>query len=121
MLILRYFYPPGSKSSRDVANLTERKNLHTSVYGVKEFESVCLLPLFDLSSNKNQKPFQKKFATLAASAVFVSLFFLQNQLIYDFLARNNNPDSPLSQGGMKFATQISPLLNLCKPISFPFH
>ena len=44
-------------------------------------------------------------------AVFVSLFFLKIQLIYDFLARNNNPDSPHSQGGMKFATQISPLLN----------
>ena len=40
--------------------------------------------LFDLSSNQNQKPFAKKFATLAARAVFVSLFLLQKQLIYDF-------------------------------------
>ena len=29
----------------------------------------------------------------------------------DFLAGNNNPDLPYLQGGMKFATQISPLLN----------
>ena len=29
-----------SEASREVANLTERKNLHTPVYGVKEF--VCL-------------------------------------------------------------------------------
>ena len=28
-------YPPASKSSREVANLTERKNPHTLVYGVK--------------------------------------------------------------------------------------
>ena len=33
-------YPPASKASREVANLTERKNPHTPVYGVKEF--VCL-------------------------------------------------------------------------------
>ena len=33
-------YPPASEASREVANLTERKNPHTPVYGVKEF--VCL-------------------------------------------------------------------------------
>ena len=60
--------------------------------------------------NQNQNPFEKKLATLAARAVFVNLFF-QKQLIYDFLAGNNYPDSPHSQGGIKFATQISPLLH----------
>ena len=68
--------------------------------------------LFDLSTNQNKKPFEKKFTELAAGAVFVSLFLLQKQLIYYFLAGNNYPKSPLSQGGMKFASQISPLLNL---------
>ena len=34
-------YPPASKASREVANFTERKNLHTPVYGVKNL-SVCL-------------------------------------------------------------------------------
>ena len=34
------FYPVASKASREVANLTVRKNPHTSVYGVKE--CVCL-------------------------------------------------------------------------------
>ena len=48
---------------------------------------------------------------MAARAVFVSSFLLQKQLIYDFLAGNNYPDSPHLQWGMKFATQISPLLN----------
>ena len=40
------FYPPASETSREVANLTERKNPHTSIYGVKECVclSVCLLP-----------------------------------------------------------------------------
>ena len=33
-------YPPASEASREVANLTERKNKHSPVYGVKE--SVCL-------------------------------------------------------------------------------
>ena len=65
-----YDYPPASQASREVANLTERKNLHTPVHGVKEF--VCWI---NLSSNQNQKPFEKKFATVAARLVFVSLFF----------------------------------------------
>ena len=34
------FYPPASEASREVDNLTERKNLHTPVYGVKECLSV---------------------------------------------------------------------------------
>ena len=39
------YYSPESEGSREVANLTERKNLHTPIYGVKEFVclSVCLL------------------------------------------------------------------------------
>ena len=36
----RSYYPPASEASREVVNLTERKNPHTSVYGVKKF--VCL-------------------------------------------------------------------------------
>ena len=46
--------------SREVANLTERKNPHTPVYGFKEF--VHLSKIFDLSSNQKQKPIIKKFA-----------------------------------------------------------
>ena len=76
-----------------------------------ELKVVIYKSLFDLSSNQNQKPFEKKFETLAARAVFVSLFFFLKNLIFDFLAGKIYPDSPRSQGGMKFATQISPLLN----------
>ena len=39
-LSTNFGHPPASKARREVANLTERKNLHTPVYGVKEF--VCL-------------------------------------------------------------------------------
>ena len=39
-MCLKLFYHPASLANREVANLTERKNLHTPVYGVKEF--VCL-------------------------------------------------------------------------------
>ena len=35
-----YIHPPTSKESREVANITEIKNPHTPVNGVKEF--VCL-------------------------------------------------------------------------------
>ena len=51
--------------------------------------SVCLSVVnfdpnyFDLSSNQNQKPSEKKLATLAARADFVSSFLLQKQLIFD--------------------------------------
>ena len=34
------FYPLVTEVSRELANLTERKNPHTPVYGVKKF--VCL-------------------------------------------------------------------------------
>ena len=41
-------YPPASKASKEVANLTKRKNPHSSVYGVKEF--VCLsVTKFDIN------------------------------------------------------------------------
>ena len=39
-LLMKTVNPPASEASREEANLTERKNLHTSVYGVKEF--ICL-------------------------------------------------------------------------------
>ena len=35
-IVLKSYYPPASEASREVANLTE-KNLHTPVFGVKEF------------------------------------------------------------------------------------
>ena len=37
---LLQFYPPAVEASKEVANLTKRKNPHAPVYGVKEF--VCL-------------------------------------------------------------------------------
>ena len=37
------FGPPASEASREVANLTERKNPHTPVYGVKEFVRLSVL------------------------------------------------------------------------------
>ena len=47
------FYPLASDEGRDVANLTERKNLHTPVYCVKELSSVCLsLTNFDLKGSQ---------------------------------------------------------------------
>ena len=66
--------------------------------------------IFYLTRTKNhlKKSLQLWLSELFLKAVF---FSLQKQLIYDFLARKNYHDSPHSQSGMKFATQISPLLN----------
>ena len=35
--------PPASKARREVANLIERKNLHTPIYGVKEFVHLSVI------------------------------------------------------------------------------
>ena len=77
-----YPNPPASKASGEVANLTERKNPHAPVYGVKEF--VCLsVTKFDPNYLRTiKKDFEHK----------------------------NYPYAHHLQGGMKFATQISPLL-----------
>ena len=44
--IIIHAYTPASKASVKLANLTERKNLHTDSYGVKEF--VCLSVLWSV-------------------------------------------------------------------------
>ena len=93
------FNPLASEARREVANLIERKNPITPAYGVNEFVHLSVTdPNYlgtgqtewaefflghlwqkTLWSNQNQKPFEKKFALLAAGAVFVSSFFLQKQ------------------------------------------
>ena len=48
------FNPPASEASREVANLTERKNPHTPVYGVKEFVCLSVCPSVTMcASSKN--------------------------------------------------------------------
>ena len=70
------YYPPASKASRKVANLTERKNPHTPVYGVKEFvclsvcPSVCYIYKFPTTERVNIS------APLAARPVFVHSIYL---------------------------------------------
>ena len=50
------FHLPASKVSREVANLTERKNLHNPVYGVKEF----FRPSVSLSVQTNYQDWQNR-------------------------------------------------------------
>ena len=47
--------------------------------------------IFHLSRSKNQS---KKVCNFGCQSCFLSLFFLQTQLIYDSVARNNYPDLP---------------------------
>ena len=53
----------------------------------------------------------KKSLHIWLSELFLEGLFASKQLIYDFLAGNNCPNWPHSEGGIKFATQTSPLLN----------
>ena len=51
-----FFLSPASEASREVANLTERKNPHTPVYGVKEYVclSVCLAVCYEFQPKLSQ-------------------------------------------------------------------
>ena len=54
--------PPASEASKGGANLKERKNLHTPIYGVKEYVclSVCLSVVnFELSGLAEQNGLNK--------------------------------------------------------------
>ena len=46
------YYPLASEPSREVANLTERKNLHTPVNSVREFFLSTFLPNFSLCQDR---------------------------------------------------------------------
>ena len=52
-MFVNYIYPTASEGSREVANLTERKNLNTPVYGVEDFVclSVTIKESFERSAN----------------------------------------------------------------------
>ena len=84
---------------------------HYTFYKLQSFSPLHIL--FDLSSNQNQKPINF-FCTFGCQSCFCKPAFFQKQIIYDFLAGSNYPDSPHLQEVMKFATQISPLLILYK-------
>ena len=85
----------------DVANLTKIKNPHTSIYGVKEFVCLSVCPSVTMcASSKNGEMglFRPDLDSVCR---------LKSNLYH----KNSYPDLHHSQGGMKFATQISPLLN----------
>ena len=96
-------FSPASEVSREVANLTERKNPHTPVYGVKEF--VCL----------SVTKFNPNYLRTGKTAKKLGLFRPDLDSVFrlksNFKHKNNNPGLHHSQGGMKFAMQMSPLLN----------
>ena len=72
--------------------------------------------LFDLSSNQNKKPFEKSLHVCLPELFLEAHFLLQKQLINEmtkltFWQEIITMTGPIPRGGMKFATQISPLLN----------
>ena len=98
--------PLGTKreASREVANLTWRKNPQLPVYGVKEF--VCLSICCSISMSNLINPCQ-----LTSFHIITFTVHSSNMADITFLPGNNYPDLHHLQGGMKFATQISPLLD----------
>ena len=101
-----------TKWVREVANLTERKNPHTTAYGVKEFVrlSVCYKLWPQLSwewPNRMGWNFFKDNNN-------------KNPCLQKILSGNNYPDLPHLQGGMKFATLLFDFLkvnNNCFPLT----
>ena len=75
-------YPPASEASREVANLTERKNPHTPVYDVKEFVCLSVCPsltnfdpnylIFHLTTTKNHL---KKVCNFGCHSCFCTPLF----------------------------------------------
>ena len=87
------FYPPASEVSREVASLTERKNPHTPVYGVKEF--VCLsvhlwLTLNPIISGLAEQNGQKNLGHLWQKRMSQIFLFVHKVHLYliDKLAHN---------------------------------
>ena len=101
---------PCEWSQREVANLTERKNLHTPVYCVKQCLSVCL-PVMNFDLNHLQ-PGKIEWADIFGG------ISLPKRVVPNFFLLSRGPIWP-GQGAkkpsfcpnMKFAKQISPLLN----------
>ena len=102
-LLLVFVLSPCEQSK--VANLTERKNPHTHVYGVKEFFclSVCLSVI---KSGPG-----RGCSRILRTGNFPH--FPGKNLVPKKRDRERRPlpDLPHLQGVMKFTTQISPLLN----------
>ena len=70
-------YPPMSEASREVANLTERKNQHAPVYGIKEF--VCLSVMWT---------WLKRISTASRRIVALQQLEWQSSLLWqEFLTR----------------------------------
>ena len=100
--------PPASRSNREVANLTEIKNPRPRIWCHIIFGSVC--NIFTSSPTNSKKPSSKKFACLGARAVLIGSTLPVLPKDSHFWT-NSYLDSHHYQGGMKFATQISPILN----------
>ena len=67
-------YHPASEASREVANLTERKNLHTPVYGVKEFVFLSVVNFDPNYLRTSKTELAKKSFRLSKAKTHVSNF-----------------------------------------------
>ena len=84
----------------------KKKSTNTRIWCHRICLSVCLsVTNFDLN--------YKKVCNFGCHSSFCNPVFASKTVIFriSFLAGNNYPDSHHSQGGIKFAPQISPLLN----------
>ena len=103
------FNPPASKASREIANLTWRKNPHTHTCLWQRVEKPTFWPSILTSSlmKSKIKTISKKVCRFGCSSS--SRLPLFDKKVHFWL--NNYLHLYHLQGGMKFAPQILPLLN----------
>ena len=108
----KLFYPPVSKASKGGGKFSrKKKSTYPRIWCQRTCLSVCLWSTLTQIISGLAEQNGLKNCNFGCQSCFCKPVFFLRQLIYDFLAENNYPDSPHLQGGMKLATHISPLLN----------
>ena len=104
-----------------MANLTERKNPHTPIYGVKEFVCLSVTKFNPNYLRTGETEWAEIFlGHLWQKGISQNLLFIpkmagragaEGRKIRLFNTKINTQTFTIRTGGMKFATQISPQLN----------
>ena len=69
-------YPPASEASREVANLTEIKNPHAPVYGVKEFVRLSVTKFDPNYLRTGKAEWAEIFYSTSMAKRYISKFYI---------------------------------------------
>ena len=100
---VKMFNPPGSEVSREVANLTWIKS------HVQAPKTVFLNFLASILMNSKMETISKKFSNFGCHSSFCKPIFAPKTAIFRLWTKKTTQTHTIRRGGMKFATQISPL------------